>query len=253
MSIAEISTPRSLLYPSSKRFTSAHVTRDEDQHDLHHNQPRGDVWVFSTHRFSSSTRSAPDSHYKLEPATAAAATTASVPAGPIPSVPLLPPSTDSFSWSTGPVFPSRPTSTEEQDRLGVLTARSGRSLRLQGEPRLQASRPAVADYGFGADRNSELLHASIKDGLAQKVAESVEFEAAGRPGDGYIHITGRTRHTSSVGDALMRADERAVPPAGRIGETEDLIGTVFVQDNKVCHRTANTLALAQTADHARDI
>ena len=28
-------------------------------------------------------------------------------------------------------------------------------------------------------------------------------------------------------------DERAVPPAGRIGETEDLVGSVFVKDGKV--------------------
>lgn len=32
----------------------------------------------------------------------------------------------------------------------------------------------------------------------------------------------------------MESDERAIPPAGRIGETEDLIGSVFVQDGKVC-------------------
>lgn len=28
-------------------------------------------------------------------------------------------------------------------------------------------------------------------------------------------------------------DERAVPPAGRIGETDDIIGSCFVQDGKV--------------------
>jgi hypothetical protein len=33
-------------------------------------------------------------------------------------------------------------------------------------------------------------------------------------------------------------DERAIPPAGRIGETEDLIGSVFVKDGKVCSLTA---------------
>lgn len=31
----------------------------------------------------------------------------------------------------------------------------------------------------------------------------------------------------------VSTDERAIPPAGRIGETEDLIGSVFVQDGKV--------------------
>lgn len=61
------------------------------------------------------------------------------------------------------------------------------------------------------------MHESIKSGLEKGVAETVDFEASTRPGDGYIHIT----------------DERAIPPAGRIGETEDLIGSVFVQDGKV--------------------
>jgi hypothetical protein len=31
----------------------------------------------------------------------------------------------------------------------------------------------------------------------------------------------------------LMIDERAIPPAGRIGETEDLIGSVFVKDGKV--------------------
>ena len=63
-----------------------------------------------------------------------------------------------------------------------------------------------------------IMHDAIKSGLESGKGETVEFEAATRPGDGYIHIT----------------DERAIPPAGRIGETEDLIGSVFVQDGKVC-------------------
>ena len=57
----------------------------------------------------------------------------------------------------------------------------------------------------------------------------MEFEAATRPGDGWIHITGM----SDSPTWLMGIDERAVPPAGRIGETEDLIGTVFVENGKV--------------------
>jgi hypothetical protein len=65
------------------------------------------------------------------------------------------------------------------------------------------------------------VHEAIKSGLEQGKAETVAFEASTRPGDGYIHIT----------------DERAVPPAGRIGETEDLIGSVFVQEGKVRKRS----------------
>jgi hypothetical protein len=70
-----------------------------------------------------------------------------------------------------------------------------------------------------ADSRS-IVHESVKSGLEKGVADTVDFEASARPGDGYIHIT----------------DERAIPPAGRIGETEDLIGSVFVQDGKVRSR-----------------
>lgn len=81
-------------------------------------------------------------------------------------------------------------------------------------------------------RFRKLLHASIKDGLRLGKAETVEFEAATRPSDGYIHITGE-HSTMRARPKADNVDERAIPPAGRIGETEDLIGSVFVQDGKV--------------------
>ena len=67
--------------------------------------------------------------------------------------------------------------------------------------------------------------------------ETVEFEAATRPSDGYIHITGESLPVSRV---ELIVDERAIPPAGRIGETEDLIGSVFVKDGKVSTLTTVT-------------
>lgn len=36
----------------------------------------------------------------------------------------------------------------------------------------------------------KVLHESIRDGLDKGKGEAAEFEAQGRPGDGYIHITG---------------------------------------------------------------
>jgi hypothetical protein len=39
----------------------------------------------------------------------------------------------------------------------------------------------------------------------------------------------------------MSVDERAVPPAGRIGETEDLIASIFVQDGKIVPSTYEPL------------
>ena len=82
----------------------------------------------------------------------------------------------------------------------------------------------------------KVLHASIKEGLRLGEGETVEFEAQTRPSDGYIHITGMSYSFDffRINRILMPIiDERAIPPAGRIGETEDLIGSVFVKDGKV--------------------
>ncbi|KAK8847447.1 hypothetical protein IAR55_005305 [Kwoniella newhampshirensis] len=71
----------------------------------------------------------------------------------------------------------------------------------------------------------KVLDDAIKSGLEQGKSQSVTFEAETRPGDGWIHIT----------------DERAIPPAGRIGETEDLVGSVYVQDGKIVASTYSPL------------
>ncbi|RSH92219.1 hypothetical protein EHS25_008634 [Saitozyma podzolica] len=67
----------------------------------------------------------------------------------------------------------------------------------------------------------EVMQSAVKQSLERGLADTVIFEASTRPGDGYIHIT----------------DERAIPPAGRIGETEDLIGSVFVENGEVVPST----------------
>lgn len=58
--------------------------------------------------------------------------------------------------------------------------------------------PALPDAGlndFVENRAFRpLLHAALKDGLATAgVAETVEYEAQMRPGDGYMHVTGELR------------------------------------------------------------
>ncbi|KAL0255928.1 hypothetical protein I308_100739 [Cryptococcus tetragattii IND107] len=71
----------------------------------------------------------------------------------------------------------------------------------------------------------KVLNDAVKSGLEQGKATTVQFEAETRPVDGWIHIT----------------DERAIPPAGRIGETEDLIGSVYVQGGKIVADTYSPL------------
>jgi hypothetical protein len=52
--------------------------------------------------------------------------------------------------------------------------------------------PGAAGPGDFAENKEfvRVLHAAIKEGLARGKGEAAEFEASGRPGDGYIHITG---------------------------------------------------------------
>jgi hypothetical protein len=49
----------------------------------------------------------------------------------------------------------------------------------------------------------KVLHSTIKEGLRLGKGETVEFEAATRPSDGYIHITGESLPISREG-----ADDR---------------------------------------------
>ncbi|XAO21366.1 hypothetical protein I312_100115 [Cryptococcus bacillisporus CA1280] len=86
-------------------------------------------------------------------------------------------------------------------------------------------RDATLDDFREEPRFRKVLNDAVKSGLEQGKATTVQFEAETRPVDGWIHIT----------------DERAIPPAGRIGETEDLIGSVFVQGGKIVADTYSPL------------
>ena len=115
------------------------------------------------------------------------------------------------------------------------------SKRIQVSCELRPDRETDGESSYVRDT----LHEAIRSGLEGNKAPSIEYEAAGRPGDGYMHITGenipagtRARRT---GRQLLSPDERAVPPVGRIGETEDLIGSVFVQEGKVVPSTYTPL------------
>ncbi|WVQ98091.1 hypothetical protein IAU59_005213 [Kwoniella sp. CBS 9459] len=110
-------------------------------------------------------------------------------------------------------FLSHPPTPRSKTVLGYLPLREATLQDFKEEPRFL-----------------NVLHDAIKSGLEQGKAQTVIFEAETRPTDGWIHIT----------------DERALPPAGRIGETEDLIGSVYVQDGKVVASTYAPLPTYRT-------
>ncbi|OCF45851.1 hypothetical protein I317_00339 [Kwoniella heveanensis CBS 569] len=111
-------------------------------------------------------------------------------------------------------LPHPPSSSRSKTVIGYLPSRPDATLQdFKEEPRFL-----------------DVLHDAIKSGLEQGKAQSVIFEAETRPTDGWIHIT----------------DERALPPAGRIGETEDLIGSVYVQEGKIVASTYSPLPTYRT-------
>jgi len=78
-----------------------------------------------------------------------------------------------------------------------------------------------------------LLHKSIKEAIESGKAETVDYEAGTRPGDGYMHLIGRSGGFRWSVFSMLILDERNLPPPGRVGDAEDLIASIFVQDGKV--------------------
>ncbi|KIO30138.1 hypothetical protein M407DRAFT_242329 [Tulasnella calospora MUT 4182] len=82
----------------------------------------------------------------------------------------------------------------------------------------------MEDAGGGFQENPgfrELLHEAIADALTRPgFDEAIEADALQR-GEGWLHIT----------------DNRNVPALNRIGDPDDIVGTVMVQDGKVIAST----------------
>jgi len=65
-------------------------------------------------------------------------------------------------------------------------------------------------------RFRQVLHAAIKEGLKEGVDE-IQNNAALQLHQGWMHIH----------------DDRNIPPLGRIGDPDDIIATVLVEDGKI--------------------
>ncbi|KAJ6511284.1 hypothetical protein C8R47DRAFT_964128 [Mycena vitilis] len=71
----------------------------------------------------------------------------------------------------------------------------------------------------------DVLHQAIQDGLREKVDE-VQINGALQLGNGWMHIH----------------DERNVPALGRIGDPDDIIATVLVQDGEIQAETYQAMS-----------
>ncbi|KAG6826402.1 hypothetical protein H0H92_015967 [Tricholoma furcatifolium] len=66
----------------------------------------------------------------------------------------------------------------------------------------------------------DVLHEAIKDGLENRVDE-IHTNGALQLQEGWMHIH----------------DDRNIPPLGRIGDPDDIIASVLVQDSKILPET----------------
>lgn len=82
-----------------------------------------------------------------------------------------------------------------------------------------------------------LLHQVIQDGLREKV-DDIQINGAIQLGNGWMHIHGMCIFLFCLGATdthfLRRlADDRNVPALGRIGDPDDIIATVLVENGEV--------------------
>jgi hypothetical protein len=91
---------------------------------------------------------------------------------------------------------------------------------------------AYAPLGLqGAFR--DILQKSVKDGLSKNV-DDIQRNGAMQIQGGWMHIHGAFATPSCPHVAINTfTDSRNLPPLGRIGNPDDIIGTVLVEDSKV--------------------
>ena len=79
----------------------------------------------------------------------------------------------------------------------------------------------------------EILHKAIREGLMEGVDE-VQTNGARQLQEGWMHIHGTFFHLLWFRFRVyIPLDERNIPPFGRIGDPDDIIASVRVQDGKV--------------------
>jgi hypothetical protein len=89
-----------------------------------------------------------------------------------------------------------------------------------------------------------LLHEAISEGLAEAV-DDIQTAGALQLGEGWMHIHGKRstlirQHTIAAQSSLtpfpcdtaVGTDERNIPPLNRIGDPDDILASVRVQDGK---------------------
>jgi hypothetical protein len=80
----------------------------------------------------------------------------------------------------------------------------------------------------------DLLHDTVKAALTENVDPDLANDATQRQ-EGWMHVHGKL--SIYGGPRLLtieRSDMRNFPESGRVGDADDIIGSVLVQDGKVC-------------------
>lgn len=96
------------------------------------------------------------------------------------------------------------------------------------------------NYSLGAFR--DVLHEAIAAGLREGV-DDIQINGATQLGDGWMHINGSSNISffSSVWSSsmcMLVIDARNIPALGRIGDPDDILGSVLVENGKVAIATS---------------
>jgi hypothetical protein len=85
-----------------------------------------------------------------------------------------------------------------------------------------------------------LLHKAMSEGLGEAV-DDIQTAGALQLGDGWMHIHGKLgletprSRCSPIHRTTTNIDERNVPPLNRIGDPDDILASVRVENGKVAH------------------
>jgi hypothetical protein len=98
-----------------------------------------------------------------------------------------------------------------------------------------------------------LLHKALSEGLAEAV-DDIQAAGALQLGDGWMHIHGKLRFRDTLQPTFTPSlrdrdiDERNVPPLNRIGDPDDILASVRVENGKVDIFLAQSLCVVSLTD-----
>ncbi|KAF9451434.1 hypothetical protein P691DRAFT_699271 [Macrolepiota fuliginosa MF-IS2] len=132
----------------------------------------------------------------------------------------------------------KPPTSSSATIIGWLPAQGRGNERNNGtDPKITSGNITLEDF-VSNSKFLDILHSAIKDGLKEGVDE-IQKATAIQTMDGWMHIHGMLfmllRSRDMVADVFI--DQRNIPALNRIGDPDDIIGTVLVENSEILPET----------------